>query len=165
MTVDLTSAYAALLARNLGPVPGDSEARRPAEYGVSAAFDRGVVYLTLTFRSGAAYCCYEWGCHLGLDEVETWPWLRGELAARGVASPGLLRVRLTVVVEAGALFFDWTRPRPSARGRGWYEFAPEAARRYEEVFTEGDEDVDAAEEPPPGAQMGLIDRRVLPPFS
>ena len=163
MTVDLTPAYAALLARNLGPIPGDAEARRPAQYGVSAEFDRGVVDLTLTFHSGAAYCCYEWGCHLGLDEVGTWPWLRGELAARGVPSPGPLRVRLTVVVEAGALFFDWTRPRPSARGRGWYEFAPAAARRYALVVSEDGDVVDAADESTPDAQEGSTGRCVPPP--
>lgn len=137
MAVDVTPVFAAYLARNRGLVPGDPDARRLADYGSSATLDGGVIDLTLTFRAGSAYCCYEWGCHLALHDGKRWDGLRRELAARGVRAPDRLQLRLTVVVEAGALFFDFWRPEPSARGRGWYAFAPEEGRRYQVVATEG----------------------------
>jgi hypothetical protein len=46
-------------------------------------------------------------------------------------------LRLAVVVESGAQFFDFGRPEPSPRGRGWYAFAPEEARRCLVVVAEG----------------------------
>jgi hypothetical protein len=133
----VTSAFAAHFARNRGPVPGDPEARQPPHYGVSATLDGAVIELTLTFRSGSAYCCYEWGCHLSLHEGKRWDWLRRELSARAVPVPERLGLRLTVTVEAGALFFDWARPEPSPRGRGWYAFASADARQYTVVVAEG----------------------------
>jgi len=133
----VTSAFAAYFARNRGPVPGDPEARQPPNYAVSATLADGVIDLTVTFRAGSAYCCYEWGCHLNLFEGKRWDWLRRELVARGVRVPDRLELRLAVVVEAGALFFDWARPEPSPRGRGWYAFAPAEAHQYSVLVTEG----------------------------
>ena len=137
MGVDVTPVFAAYFARNRGPVPGDPEARQPPVYGVSASLDGGVIELSLTFRAGSAYCCCQWGCHLALYEGKRWDWLRRELATRGVPAPDRLELHLAVVVEAGALFFDWSRPEPSRRGRGWYAFAPHAAHRYQVVVSEG----------------------------
>jgi hypothetical protein len=137
MAIDVTPAFAAYFARNRGPVPGDPEARQPPDYGLSASLVGGVIDLALTFRAGSAYCCYDWGCHLALSEGKRWEWLRRELAARGVQAPDRLELRLAVVVEAGALFFDLFRPEPSPRGRGWYAFAPAEALQYQEVVTEG----------------------------
>jgi hypothetical protein len=91
--VDVTEVFAAYFARNRGPVPGDAEARQQPDYGVSATLDGGVIDLTLTFRAGSAYCCYEWGCHLALYEGKRWGWLRRELATRGVAAPDRLVFR------------------------------------------------------------------------
>ncbi|MBX6315292.1 MAG: hypothetical protein IRY99_20630 [Isosphaeraceae bacterium] len=136
MAVDVTPVFLAYFARNRGPVPGDPEARQPPDYGVSATLDGGVIDLDLTFRGGSAYCCYEWGCHLGLPPGKRWDWLRRELAARGVLVPDRLELRITVVVEAGAMFFDWSRPEPSPRGRGWYAFAPVEAMRYQHNVVE-----------------------------
>jgi hypothetical protein len=43
-------------------------------------------------------------------------------------------LRLTVVVEAGALFFDFGRPDRSRHG--WYDFAPAVERRYQHMVAE-----------------------------
>jgi hypothetical protein len=40
-----------------------------------------------------------------------------------------MQLRLTVVIEDGAIFFDLAKPDPTRRG--WYAFAPVAARRYQ----------------------------------
>src|SRR5262245_23685225 len=138
----VTSAFAAYCAGNRGPVPGDPEARQPPDYGVSATLNGWAIDLTLTFRAKSAYCCYEWGCHLNLYEGKRWGWLRREIIARGVPIPDRLELRLTVIVEAGALFFDWARPEPSPRGRGWYVFAPAEAYQYTVVVVEGGHSAD-----------------------
>jgi hypothetical protein len=135
VAADVTPVFAAYFARNRGPVPGDPDARRPPDYGVSAHLDGAVVELALTFRAGSAYCCDQWGCHLNLHEGKRWEWLRRDLSARGVEVPPRLELQLAVVVEAGALFFDYRRPDRSRRG--WYEFAPAAAQRYQVVVAEG----------------------------
>ena len=122
MAIDLTPVFSDYLARNRGPVPGAPDARQPPDYGVSASLDGGAIELALIFRTGAAYCCPEWGCHLSASDNELWEWLRRELPVRGVVAPPRLELHLTVVVEAGALFFDFRRPDPSRRG--WYGFAP-----------------------------------------
>jgi hypothetical protein len=134
----VTSVFAAYFARNRGPVPGEPEAKEPPDYGMSATLDGGTIDLSLTFRAGSAYCCYEWGCHLNLYEGKRWGWLRRELTARKVPFPDRLELRLTVIVETGALFFDWARPEPSLRGHGWYVFAPVGAHQYTVIVAEGD---------------------------
>ncbi|MEW6743528.1 MAG: hypothetical protein AB1486_12295 [Planctomycetota bacterium] len=93
-----------------------------------------MIHLTLSFRAGSAYCCSEYGCHLGLDDSRRWSWLRQELSARGFSLAERLELRLVVIVEAGTLFFDWSRPDPTRRG--WYAFARAEADRYEVVVTE-----------------------------
>ncbi len=135
MAVDVTPVFVADLARNRGPVPGDPDSQQTPDYGVSAGLDGGVVELALTFRTGSAYCCSEWGCHLGCSDDTWWGWLRRELSARGVEAPPHLELHLTVVVEAGALFFDFRRPDRSRRG--WYDFSPAQGHRYHHVITEG----------------------------
>jgi hypothetical protein len=139
VTVDVTPVLTAYLACNRGPVPGDPEARQSPNFGVSACLDGAVIDMTLTFRSGSAYCCCEHGCHLDLYDGKRWERLRRALSAHGLVPAPRLELRLAVVVEAGALFFDFSRPQPSRRGRGWYAFAPEDALRYETVIAEGKE--------------------------
>jgi hypothetical protein len=129
MAPDLTSTFAAHLARNQGPDPDSPDRRQVPDYGVLAGWEDGVVSVVLTFRCGSAYCCYEAGCHVAYHSREWWVWLREELTARGVDVPPRLRLHLEVVVEEGALFFDFSRPDPTRRGR--YEFAPSNANRYE----------------------------------
>jgi hypothetical protein len=135
MVVDVTSIFAACFARNSGPVPGEPEKRHPPNYGVSANIDGASLDVTLTFLTGSAYCCSEWGCHLNLREGKRWDWLRRELSACELDAAETLELRLTVIVEAGALFFDWSRP-DSAR-RCWYAFSPVAAHQYRTVIREG----------------------------
>jgi hypothetical protein len=138
VAVDVTSVFVAYFARNLGPVPGDPDARQPPDYGVSASLDGEVIDLTLTFRAGSAYCCFEWGCHLALAAGKRWERLRVDLGSCDVSAIARLVLRVTVVVEAGAMFFDWSRPEPSCRGRGWYAFAPVAAgHSYKVIVPEG----------------------------
>jgi hypothetical protein len=137
VALDVTPVFTGYFSRNRGPVPGDPQTRQPPDYGVSATLEDGLIELELTFRARSAYCCYEWGCHLALVEGKRWDWLRRELAACGLAAPDLFQLRLTVVVEAGALFFDWSRPAQSPRGRGWYAFAPAESRRYQVAVAEG----------------------------
>lgn len=137
MAVDVTPVFAAYLARNRGPVPGDPDARQPPDYGVSASLHGETIDLVLTFRAGSAYCCFEWGCHLALAGGKRWERLRRELVGHKVLAMPRLVLRLTVVVESGAMFFDWSRPEPCRRGRGWYAFAPVAGHRYKVVIAEG----------------------------
>ncbi len=134
--VDVSPVFAAYFARNRGPVPGDPETRQAPDYGVSASLEGATIGLALVFRSGSAYCCYEWSCHLNLYQGKRWGWLRRELTACGFALPAQLELRLEVIVEEGALFFDCSRPEPSRRGRGWYAFGPVEARRYQVGVTE-----------------------------
>jgi hypothetical protein len=94
VAVDVTPVFAAYLARNRGPVRGAPDARQSPDYGVSASLDGAVIELTLTFRAGLAYCCYEWGCHLTLYEGKRWEWLRRELSGRGLEVPPRLELRL-----------------------------------------------------------------------
>jgi hypothetical protein len=58
-----------------------------------------------------------------------WDVLRGALAAHGLATPLSLELRLTCVVEEGAVFFDFAKP--DATRRGWYAFQPVAAHRFQ----------------------------------
>jgi hypothetical protein len=132
--VDITPVFTAYFARNRGPVLGNPEGRQAPDYGVSARLDNAVVDLSMTFRSGSAYCCYEPGCHLNLYDGKRWGWLRRDLSALGIAPALPLELRLTVVVEAGAHFFDFSRPDSSRRG--WYVFAPEAGLGFEKVLAE-----------------------------
>jgi hypothetical protein len=134
VAVDVASVFAAYFGRNRGPVPGDPAARQPSGYGASARLRGQGVELALTVRAGSAYCCDQWGCDLDLCEGKRWECLRRELSARGIAAPPRLELRLTVVVEAGALFFDFGRPDRSHRG--WYAFAPAVERRYQHMVAE-----------------------------
>ena len=108
MTVDVTSVFATYLAQNRGPDPKDPTGTRPSEYGVSAEWEDGVVRLVLTFLAGCVYCCMESGCHLSLFSTKRWEWLRRELSARGIQLPSRLTLMVEIVVEEGAIFFDYS---------------------------------------------------------
>jgi hypothetical protein len=130
VAIDITQILAELLSHNRGRDPLNPDGRQPPDYGVAATLEGSTLDMVLTFRSGAAYCCMEWGCHLGLTpHGQRWHALRRALAAHGVAAPPRLKLQLTCVVEEGAVFFDLFRPDP--KRRGWYAFAPVAAHRYQ----------------------------------
>jgi hypothetical protein len=129
VTIDITHIFANYLARNSSPGPTSPERRQSAEYGVAASLDGNVIGLALTFCRGAAYCCYEHGCHLALGCGSRWEWLRRALAIQGIETAPRLELRLTVVIENGAHFFDLFKPDPTRRG--WYAFAPAEARQYQ----------------------------------
>jgi len=134
MPVDITPVIAKLLARNKGPVPDNPEVRQTPNYGVTANLEGGVIEMMLTFRAGSAYCCSEWGCHIGVFKRSCWDALRSDLLALGLALPDRLALRMSVVVENGALFFDWSRP--DTMRRGWYAFAPVKEHQYQVVLKE-----------------------------
>jgi hypothetical protein len=136
VSVDVSPVFAAYFSRNRGPVPGDPDSRQVPDYGIAASLEGASATLTLTFHAGSAYCCYEWGCHLNLYAGKRWQWLRRELSARGLVPAERLQLRLTVIVEAGALFFDWSKPDPTRRG--WYAFVPTDPQRYDVVVEEGE---------------------------
>jgi hypothetical protein len=145
MTIDVTSVFAAYFARTRGPDPNDPDHRQVPDYGVAASLDGNVVNLELTFRRGSAYCCYEYGCHLNLPATKRWEWLRRELANQQIAVPPRLELRLVVVIEEGALFFDLFKPDPTRRC--WYAFAPVEAHRYQASVLEAENPGDPEAEP------------------
>jgi hypothetical protein len=129
MPIDVTPIFAEQLAGNRGPDPSDPKHRQAPAYGVTATLAGSVLSVELTFRSGSAYCCYEWGCHIHLFPLgKRWDGLRRLLAAHGIAAPQQMELRRTCVIEEGTLFFDFRKPDPTRRG--WYAFAPVAAQRY-----------------------------------
>jgi hypothetical protein len=135
VAVDVTPVFATYFARNRGPVPGDPDSLQSPDYGVIASLEGSAIDLTLTFRASSAYCCYEWGCHLNLHEGKQWELLRRELSACSLVLVERLELRLAVVVEPEALFFDCSRPDP--KRRGWYAFASGEAFQYKVVVCEG----------------------------
>ena len=135
--MDVTPVLIAYLVGNRGLDPPDPDRRLPPDYSVAATLHGHVLDLTLTLRRGRAYCCAEWGCHLGLFEGMRWKPLRRCFADAGIDTPMPLELRLTCVVEEGARFFDIGRPDPTRRF--WYAFRESEAFRYEERSIEGDE--------------------------
>jgi hypothetical protein len=129
LAVNVTLVLSELLARNRGHDPLDPDRRQPPDYGVSASLEAGTLEVVLTFRSGATYCCYEPGCHVRLHNGHRWDELRRVLAAHGITAPLSLELRLTCVVEEGAVFFDFAKP--DVTRRGWYAFHPVVAHRFQ----------------------------------
>jgi hypothetical protein len=119
------------------PDPTDPEQRLPGNYGVVARLEGGVLQLELTFRSGVHYCCFEHGCHHFMTASRRWDLLRADLARQDLPLPSRLELRIEVIIEEGALFFDWRQPDPHRRG--WYGFAPEEAGRYRDTVLEAPE--------------------------
>jgi hypothetical protein len=138
MAVDVSPVLKELLASNRGPSPFEPEARQVPDYGVSALLDGNTLVVVLTFQKNAAYCCMEWGCHLPLFNGKRWDKLHRALEAHGVAAPQSLRLQLCCVIEEGAIFFDFSKPDHTKRGR--YAFAPVAAYEYQASTVEAGSD-------------------------
>jgi hypothetical protein len=134
---DVTPIFVELLAENRSPDPSDPEHRQRPNYGVVATVAFDILEVELTFRSGSAYCCYEWGCHIALVDGKRWDGLRKRFEARGIIAPPRFNLRWKCVIEEGSLFFDFGKP--DSKRRGWYGFTPSAARFYQ---------AEAAEAPP-----------------
>lgn len=135
MNMDITRGFANFLSRNRGPDPHDAERRVAPDYAVAATLIENVLAIALTFLSRRAYCCVEWGCHLGLHDAQRWDRFREALGSEGVVLPRRLRLRVTVVVEEGALVFDLSRPVHPGR----YALAAAGACRYEADAQETEE--------------------------
>ena len=100
-------------------------------YGIRvevAAESNRAFELTLTFKSGARYCCFESRCHFGSWSDLKWKTLRDELTLSGAADFGPIRIsKLRVVVEAGAEFggFESNHGRVMQEPTGYsYEDGP-----------------------------------------
>jgi hypothetical protein len=128
------------LARNRGLDPLNPEGRQPPDYGVTATLEGSILDMVLTFRKGSAYCCMEWGCHLPLMDGKRWHGLRRAFAAHGVAAPPRLELRLTCIVEEGALFLRPPQTGPDPAGR--YAFARVANHRYQVSASEAGSDAE-----------------------
>lgn len=135
MEIDVTSVLRDYVAHNSGPDPSDPTRPQRPNYGIAAKLSNDVLHVALTFHRDLAYCCRETGCHLPLFDGKRWVELRRRLAIVGIAVPVRMELRLTVIIEEGAVFFDFSRPDPTRRG--WYAFAPVAAHRYERTVVEG----------------------------
>lgn len=129
MALDVTLILAERMARKRGPDPLHPGSYQPSDYGVAASLEENVLDMVITFRSGSAYCCMEWGCHWTCYNGRRWEDLRKVLAAHDVAVPPKLEMRLSCVIEEGAIFFDFSKPVPTRRG--WYAFAPVDAYHYQ----------------------------------
>ena len=135
MTIDVSDAIYYLLADNRSPDPDNPDVRRPPEYRIAATLDGDLLELVLTFRRECAYCCMEWGCHLGFVAGERWLTLRQVLSAENARLPDKLRMRLRCVIEEGARFFDLSLPDRERRDR--YAFKSADAFSYEVSVVEG----------------------------
>ena len=97
MSIDLTEVFSRLLSRNLN---------RP-DYGICASSPSdgaSQVDLVLTFKSGAAYCCAEPGCHLPTFNPRFWERLRAQFQDAGYTEPSFpMTLRITGIVEDGAI--------------------------------------------------------------
>jgi len=147
VAIDMTGIFAEYLAGNRGPNPADPQRRQTPNYGVVATLAGDTLEVELTFRSGTAFCCYEWGCHLSLIDGKRWDGFRRLLAVYGIVPPPRIELRWTCVIEEGAIFFDFFKP--DLTRRGWYAFAPVAAQRCQGT---------AIEAPSPGEQGASADR-------
>jgi hypothetical protein len=129
MPIDLTDVIVRVLAQNRSPDPKRLGEKIPSHYGIAASLQGDIVRVDLRFVNHLAYCCMEPMCHLPMREGKRWRSLREAMAESGLQPPDRLRMELRVVVEEGALFFDWTLPIP---GRiGWYRL--KAAKPLAEI--------------------------------
>lgn len=135
MEIDISPIIASHLANNLGPNPENPENTIHLNYGISASYKNGLIELELIFRRDAAYCCMEWGCHLGFLSGESWEKLRLALSAEIPTLPDKLTVHLKCIIEEGARFFDLSRPDPQRKGR--FAFSASAAFTYDVTAIEG----------------------------
>jgi|LakMenE18May11ns_1017448.scaffolds.fasta_scaffold9104736_1 hypothetical protein len=138
--MDITSAVSEMMSRNRGPDPLSPDARTRPNYGITAALEGNNVGIVLTFLAGSAYCCMESDCHLGLFDGKRWDIFRHKLTGHGVDAPPALQLKLSCIIEAGALFFDFSRPDP--KRRLWYAFKPATAYEYDLVTVEATSDVE-----------------------
>src|SRR5262245_29823858 len=102
MVVDVTAVFTEYLAANRGPDPTDPTRRQRPDYCVSATLTGADLDVVLTFRTGSAYCCFAWGCHLDLLNGKRWDGFRRRLRAASIEALPRMELRLTVVVESGS---------------------------------------------------------------
>jgi hypothetical protein len=140
MPIDVTHVSAGVFARSRGPDQSQPGAQIPVRYGIKATMDGKILEVELTFLCKSVYCCYEHCCHLPLFTGNRWDRLRQEFSDHGVAVEDQLELRLTCIIQDGAVFFDFSKPDPNRRG--WYGFKAEDAYQYRVTEYEGITDCD-----------------------
>lgn len=135
MAIDVTAILRELLKGNLGTDSLNPGSRVPQNYGVTGSLEGNCLVMELTFRTGSAYCCMEWGCHVGFTSGNRWERLRQALIAKCIDPPHRIELRSTCVVEEGAMFFDLLKPDPARRG--CYELRSIAAQQFQVSAIEG----------------------------
>jgi hypothetical protein len=135
---DLTTVLANYFESNRGLDPLDPTLRLKSNYGVSASLTGDRLRVALTFRCASVYCCQEFHCHARLYSGKRWDDLRTRLTNAGISAPSRMKLHATVVIQDGAVFFDFSRP--DAARRGGYAFAPVEESRYEVTALEAPAD-------------------------
>lgn len=131
---DVSESIASLLISNRGPVCAGSQAALEGGYGIAATLESDTLDVVLTFRCGHAYCCMEWGCHMGLEANGPWQRLRETLSRQNASLPDRFMLKLYCVVEEEAMFYDLARPDPHRKGV--YALAPAKASSYDVTVVE-----------------------------
>jgi hypothetical protein len=111
MVRDVSEVFRSYLKSNLGPDLDGNESAAVPDYGISATVNaKGVVDVVLTFKRGCPYCCAYCQCHFGLFDGDRWVRLRAVATSQDVELAALLSLRIKVIVEEGALFYDTSQP-------------------------------------------------------
>jgi hypothetical protein len=134
-TTIITGVFSEWLSHNRGSSLSDQRKRIRPEYGLSARLTGELITLKFTFRRERAYCCMEWSCHFHCFDGQRWTGLRRAFARAGLEPPARLMLYLVCVVEEGAIFQDFSRPRAAL---GQYEWRRSWAYAYELVTREGE---------------------------
>ena len=140
MEIDISPVIVSLLSNNLGPSLENPEIKIQPNYGISASCENGLIELELIFRRDAAYCCMEWGCHLGFISGDSWEKFRLVLSAEIPILPDKLTAHLKCIIEEGARFFDLSRPDPQRKDR--FAFYSAGPFRYEVSAIEGNSPIE-----------------------
>jgi len=135
VVLDSTSIVKGILSGNKGPDPRKPDNRVLPNYGITASLDSDVLEIKLVFKSGSAYCCDEFDCHLSLFEGERWNKLRDAFNEKGIALQPRLKLKVVCAIEEGAMFYDLSKPKPV--GVCEYAFEPAEADGYEYEILEG----------------------------
>jgi len=135
VTIDISDQIREMLSTNrvLDPEPS------LPEYGIAATLDGATISMVFTFLRGRSYCCKYWTCHLSLHSGGRWDKLRRILTAYDIALPEQLDLSIRVVVEEGALFFEFGKPNPPRQGLE-YPLVPVAASSYDDFTVEADDE-------------------------
>jgi len=150
MTIDISSHIREMLSTNRVLDPEQSQ----PEYGITAKLDDATISMVFTFLSGKSYCCEQWSCHMSLHSGDRWDKLRRILTAHEIALPEQLDLSIRVVVEEGALFFEFGKQNPPRQGLE-YPLAPVSASTYDDFTVEADNEPPMLLQLPDGTSFAM----------